>query len=261
MASMNKLERVDVIMRTLRSHNASTVQELSGLLGVSHMTIRRDLASLAHDGKIRLLYGGIVLAPGGEASPGESYYSLISAGSRNPDSKKRIAALAASLVEPEDSLIIDAGSTTEYFAKCLPEDREYKVLSYALNIVSETVRRKNVKTLFSGGIFHDNTLMFESPEALSLIRRYRATKAFISASGIDYRFGVTCMNSYERETKKAVILSSMRKILLVDSSKFGIVKSDHFAELADFDEIITDAGIPAEYIEIIRKLGIALRIA
>jgi DeoR family deoxyribose operon repressor len=103
--------------------------------------------------------------------------------------------------------------------------------------------------------------MFESPEGLEMIRNFRATKAFISASGVSSQFGVTCMNSYERETKKVMIQSSRRKILLVDSSKFEVIRSDYFAELSDFDEIITDDGISSEYTGIIRDLGITLRIA
>ena len=94
-----------------------------------------------------------------------------------------------------------------------------------------------------------------------MIRNFRATKAFVSASGANNQFGVTCMNSYERETKKAILQSSMRKILLVDSSKFGVIRTDYFAELSDFDEIVTDAGISTEYSEFIKNLGIALRIA
>jgi DeoR family transcriptional regulator, deoxyribose operon repressor len=258
---MNKLERIDIIMQTLRTSKASTVQDLSRLLQVSHMTIRRDLVTLEKQEQIRILYGGIILTAAGEAESNESCYSLIDADAKFPEQKRRIGRLAASLIENEDNLIIDAGSTAEYFAKSLPEDREYTVLGYALNIISETVRRKNIRTMFSGGIFHENTLMFESPEGLEMISRYRATKAFITASGVDFRFGVTCMNPYERETKKAAIKSSMKKLLLVDSSKFGMVRSDYFAELSGFDEVITDDGISEEYAEIIKKLGITLRIA
>jgi len=158
-------------------------------------------------------------------------------------------------------LLIDVGSTTECMAKYLPEGFTYTVLCFSLNVVSETVRRKNCKTLFAGGLFHENTLMFEGPESLEMIHSFRATKAFMSASGANSQFGVTCMNGYERETKKAIIQSSLRKILLVDSSKFGVIRSDYFAELSDFDEIVTDAGIPREYEEYIRNLGIVLRIA
>jgi len=103
-------------------------------------------------------------------------------------------------------------------------------------------------------------LMFESTEGLQTIKNFRATKAFISAAGINAQFGVTCSNSYERKTKKVVIRSSMRKILIADSSKFGEIRSDYFAELSDFDEIITDSQIPQEYMDLIKELDITLRI-
>ena len=83
----------------------------------------------------------------------------------------------------------------------------------------------------------------------------------MTASGIDHKFGATCSNFYERPTKKALMQSSMKKILLVDSSKFGLIRSDYFADLDEFDEIITDKGIPDEYRKIIQSLGIILRIA
>jgi DeoR family transcriptional regulator, deoxyribose operon repressor len=258
---MNKTERMSLIMQTLTIKKASSVQELTEQLKVSHMTIRRDLGALVQSGKVKVYHGSVILHPSTPGRAEESYYSLIAAGAKHPESKRSIGQLAASLIEPEDTLIIDCGSTTEYLARYLPEGIRYTVLSYALNIVSETVRRQNCKSLFSGGEFHENTLMFESPEGLQMIRNFRATKAFISAAGVSRQFGVTCMNGYERETKKAMITSSMRKILLIDSSKFDVIRSGYFAELSDFDEIITDAGISAEYGETIRGLGITLRIA
>jgi DeoR family transcriptional regulator, deoxyribose operon repressor len=258
---MNRSERLDYILRTLETKKASSVQELSRELNVSHMTIRRDLIPLVDDEQVKILHGSVILHPKNDMRTGESYYSLIAAGANSPEQKRKIGLLAASLIEPDDTLIIDSGSTTEYLAKCLPEDKSYTVLCYSLNILSETVRRKNCKSLFAGGIFHENTLMFESPEGLDMIRRIRATKAFISASGASHQFGVTCMNSYERETKIAIIQSSMKKILLMDSSKFGVVRSDHFTDLSVFDEVVTDSGISTEYSEIIKGLGITLRIA
>jgi DeoR family transcriptional regulator, deoxyribose operon repressor len=258
---MTKTDRLNVIMQTLQISKASSVQELSRQLNVSHMTVRRDLVSLVESEQVKILHGSVILHPRTSARSDESYYSLIAAGARCPEEKRRIGQLAASLIEPDDTLIIDSGSTTEYLAKYLPESFPYTVLCYSLNIVSETVRRKNCRTIFAGGVYHENTMMFESPEGLDLIRRFRATKAFVSASGANHQFGVTCMNSYERETKKVMILSSLRKILLVDSSKLGTVRSDYFAEMVDFDEIITDAGISDEYAETIRGMGKTLRIA
>ena len=258
---MNRAGRLNTIMQTLQINRAASVQELSEQLKVSHMTVRRDLASLVQEEKVRVLHGSVILHPKSDIRQNESYYSLIAAGAEHPDLKRRIGQLAASLIEPEDTLLIDVGSTTEYLAKYLPENIPYTVLCFSLNVVSETVRRKNCKTLFAGGLFHENTLMFEGSESLHMIGNFRATKAFISASGANGQFGVTCMNGYERETKKAIIQSSMRKILLVDSSKFGVIRSDYFAKLSDFEEIVTDAGIPKEYEQLIKSLGIVLRVA
>lgn len=258
---MTKTERLDIIMERLNMDKTSTILELSRDLEVSPMTIRRDLAALSLEGKVRILYGSVMLHPDLPRRDGDGYYSLNAAGAQHADEKKRIGRAAASLVQADESLIIDCGSTTEYLARYLPEDAGFTVLCYSLNVVSECVRRRECKTHFSGGLFHENTLMFESPEGLQAIRHFRATKAFISASGVDARFGVTCSNSYERETKKAVIQSSMRKILVVDSSKFGAIRSAFFADLSDFDDIVTDSGIPDDFRKIIEDLGIPLIIA
>jgi DeoR family deoxyribose operon repressor len=258
---MTKSERMRTIMQALETNRALSIQELSRQLDVSPMTVRRDVAALANEDKVKVLYGSVMLHPNTPQRGNESYYSLIAAGAEHPEEKRRIGQLAASLIEAEDSLIIDCGSTTEYLAKYLPDNIKYTVLCYSLNVVAECVRRKNCRSVFSGGVFHENTLMFESTEGLETIRHFRATKAFISASGVNAQFGVTCSNSYERETKKVMIQSSMKKILVVDSSKFGVIRSDYFANLADFDEIVTDSGITNEYIDIIKSLDIPLRIA
>lgn len=111
-----------------------------------------------------------------------------------------------------------------------------------------------------GGALNGNTLVFESPEGLSLVRRYRAGKAFFSAGGVSDRLGVTCVNAAEAELKKAALASSQTRILLADSRKFGSVKPAWFAELSDFDAIITDQGISLDFVEIVRERGIALHV-
>ncbi len=84
----------------------------------------------------------------------------------------------------------------------------------------------------------------------------RANKAFVSAAGVDEKLGVTCANFHEVETKRAIIESSDIKFLLVDSTKFGKVTAAYFADLKEFDIVITDNGIPEKYLKILRDLGI-----
>ncbi len=257
---MKKTERHKHILKTLRMHTFSNVQVLSQCLEVSHMTIRRDLEELAEQNKVKILHGSVILSPAMSSLPNDNPYSIITEESMHIEEKQKIGILAASFVESGDTIIIDYGSTAEYFAKNLPSDIPLTVLSYSLNIVSDIASKDNCTLIFTGGLFHKNTLSFESPEGLEMIKNFRANKAFVTASGIDLKFGATCSNYYERPTKKALMQSSMKKILLVDSSKFGLVRSDYFADLNEFDEIITDNGIPNEYREIIFSLGITLKI-
>ncbi len=258
---MEKREkRLEKIIRILKMNNASTVQELAGELDVSHMTIRRDLEVLSGQNMVRIIHGGAVLIPESFEDKGESSYSLLTAGAVKTEEKRRIGKKAAGLIGEGDIIIIDSGSTTEYLARFLPDDLNLTVLCFAMNILKEIAGKRDIKIIFSGGVFHENTLMFESPEGIALIKRNRATKAFISASGVSEKLGVTCSNTYERETKRAAISSSLKRYLVVDSSKFGKVQSDHFAELEDFHYVITDSGISGEYKEILKELGLGLYI-
>ncbi len=256
----DKKERLDEILKILRIYNAASVNELADKLGVSHMTIRRDLQELEDQNYIQLLHGGAVLNPAQNSGPpsGEISYSLITAGSKQTKEKAAIGRYAASLIEAEDVISIDAGSTTEYIARSIPADLPLTVICYSFNILAELQKKKNCRVIFAGGYLHENTMMFESPEGISLIRRSRASKAFISAGGISKDLGVTCPNQYEMETKKAIIDSSISSILVADSSKIGKVHSTHFADLKDFDAFITDGGITEEYATLTEELGITL---
>ncbi len=252
---------MDRILEMLKRENGLPVQTIADHLGVSHMTVRRDLETMVGRELVRLIHGGVLLNPEMYAVERGTTYSLIAAGSVNAQKKRVIGAKAASLIEPEDTLIIDSGSTTEWIARYLPEAISLTVLSYALNVVTETARRPNCRSVFAGGILHENLLMFESPEGLAQIRRFRATKAFVSAAGVSEEFGVTCANAYERETKRAVMASAAERILVVDSTKFELIKSEYFAGLSEFDTIVTDDGADRSIIRAVKKLGIRLVVA
>jgi DeoR family deoxyribose operon repressor len=256
---MKKPERIGQIIETLQATYSASIRELARKLAVSEMTIRRDLELLARDNIVRLVHSGAVLNP--ENLGGlQPKYSLTEAGARMAEEKVRIGRRAASLIEPNDIVIIDSGSTTECLARSIPADLPVTVICFALNVLVEAHRNSACRLVFAGGALHENTLMFESPEGAQLVRRYRANKAFLSASGVSERLGVTCANSYEVETKKAALASSLTRVLLVDSSKFGRIQPAYFAELTDFELIITDSGLAPQTAESIRALGIELQI-
>ena len=232
------------ILDILSRESGASVNRLSEELEVSHMTIRRDLDLLEGDGLIDRFHGSVVLR--GPVDGSWRRYALSEASTRRHDEKQRIGKAAAALLLDGDVINIDTGSTTEQLARSLPTELSFTIICYTLNILLEASRRENCRIVFGGGYYHQNTMMFESDEGVELIRKNRATRAFLSASGIDSRLGVTCANPYERDTKKASMESSGMRILLADSGKFSAVGGVWFADVSDFDMIITDRGLPAE---------------
>ena len=254
------MQRLAGIVDTLRGENGATIRELAGKLAVSGMTIRRDLDELARDGIVRLVHAGAVLAP--EASQDFlPRYSLAEAVGERAEQKAAIGRAAAAMVADGAIVIVDSGTTTEWVARSLPAGLQATIICFALNILLEVHRRESCEVVFGGGTLHRDTLMFEGPESPALVRRHRATLAFVSAAGVSDRLGVTCVNPYEVETKRAAIASALLRVLVVDSSKFGRVQAAFVGELSDFDTVVTDGGIPPEFAELLPARGIELRIA
>jgi len=249
---MTKTVRLEKIRDYLRQKKSATIMELADLLAVSHMTIRRDLTSLSHNDRLKLIHGGVVFR---EDDPElKDKYSLTEARIDMQEAKKRIARKAAALIESGDSVIIDAGSTGELIATYLPEDFPLTVICYALNIASIVAAKPNCSLIVTGGYYHHSSMVLESNEGLSLLKQNRANKTFITASGVNIKLGVTCSNFFERTTKQAALKSANTKILVADSSKFGLIKTGHFADVEEFDIIITDKEVPEHTIEPIRKM-------
>jgi len=257
---IRKNNRINYLLSRLSIDGFANIKELSKKLEVSEMTIRRDLRELSKGNIVTLIPGGAILKRNPPIEIDEEKYLIQTAESLMLEEKIKISRKAASLVDPNDVIIIDTGSTTENLPKFIRENMPLTVICYALNILFNVYENKNWKLVFPGGYFHNNTLMFESPEGIEVIKKIRVNKAFISAAGVSEKLGVTCATDYEKETKKAGIESSDTKILLVDSSKFGKIKISHFADLNDFDIIITDTGISKEFEEIVKNIGIKLYI-
>lgn len=244
-------------MNTLRLRNMVNIRELTQKFNVSEMTVRRDLGVLASENLVDLIPGGAILK---RPEDNGGRYMVTNEESVRTIEKLKIGQRAVSLIDPGETIILDIGTTTEYMAKFLREDAPITVLCYTLNSLVEVYKKKNCSIIFSGGYYHTQTMMFESPEGIELIKRTRADKAFVSAAGVHRELGVTTVYPHELQAKKTILSSAKSRILVVDSSKFGKTKSVYFAALSDFQIIITDNGIPDDYANFIRELGVELLI-
>lgn len=249
---MTKPVRIERIKEYLRQKGSATITELAELLSVSHMTIRRDLASISQKEQVKTIHGGVVFHE--EEEEHKDRYSLSIARVQKLEEKQRIARKAVSLIESGDIIIIDAGSTGELIATYLPENIPLTVICSALNIAYIVSSKPNCSLIVSGGYYHRSSMVLESNEGLNLLKQNRANKTFITASGVSLQLGVTCSNFFERTTKQTALEAAITKILVADSSKFGMVKTGHFADIDDFDIIITDKGIDEKILKPIRAI-------
>lgn len=253
-----KINRLNKIMEILRNNNGASLKQIAQILDISEMTVRRDLQALSKNNLITLIKGVAIFNQNGNISLLNNEYDLNNEHIINVAEKQRIGQAAASLLEPEDVIIIDSGTTTELLAKYIPFNMNLTVVCYAMNTLIEVKKKSNCKIIFAGGYYHENTQMFHSPESIALISRTCANKAFIAAAGVNRNFYVTSIEQYEIETKIAALKSSLEKILLVDSKKFDKICPVMFGELSTFDKIITDTNLSDDWVRAIRDKNIEL---
>ena len=243
-AASRKGKRQQDLINIIETQGMLPVRSIAAMLNVSEMTVRRDLEKLRNDG--------------GAAGEQSGQYNLLEAIEHSNHQKEEIGKYAASLIEPNDVIIIDTGSTTARILPYLPENMNLTILSYNANVLIELRHKPGIQLLFCGGNYHLNTEMFESEEGIAFIRRIRANKAFLSAAGIHRELGTTCANTYEVATKQAAISSSSQKILVSDSSKFGRLRSAYFCDLDEIDTIITDHSLQKYWRDELRQRNIEL---
>lgn len=246
--------RINKIIDILKTKKGASVKELSSMLNVSEMTIRRDLAVLNEHKLVHNVCGAAMYNSQDEFD----LYDYNNQEILNKPEKIRIGEAAAKLVHNGDIIIIDNGTTTAMMANFIPNDIKITALFYNINVMLKLKDKPNVDMIFSGGYFRSNSQMFVSEEGVALIKKTRGTKVFVSAGGVHKNLGITCINGYELATKHAIMESCLQKILLADSSKFDKIQSVYFADLKDFDTIITDKNLSLDWQEHILSLGIEL---
>jgi DeoR family transcriptional regulator, deoxyribose operon repressor len=230
--------RVEKLSRTLAQRGVLHLREAASLLGVSEMTIRRDVA--ANRDQFAYLGGHIVSAA--DVAGGEGYV-LDQEADSHAEAKAAACARALSLIAPEDTIFLDCGTTIPYLAEKLPDDIPLTVVCYALNVANRLAAKPNVRMILLGGLYHVSSATFGGPDAVETMSRFGINKAFVSAGGVDRARGVSCSHFHEVPIKKAAIATALESHLVVDASKIGRVRPAVFAALSDFRFIISEEGM------------------
>lgn len=245
-------DRHEAIQELIRREGFATVASLVEAFGVSEHTIRRDLDSLAEQGKVVRVHGGVVAA--------DQDRPAVEPEIPFQEEKRRIGMAAAALVAPGEVVCIDAGSTTLEVARHLPSSG-VGVLTNAVNIAYEIARRRSDidVTLTGGSVINGQGEAFglSGPSTLqSLSQAGRVSKTIIGALGLDFEHGITDRWHFLAQVKRKMIEIADTVILVVDASKFGKRYLEVIADVSAIDILVTDRRVAEADLERLRSLGI-----
>ena len=224
-------DRVSVLAEALNGPGVLHLRDAARVLGVSEMTVRRDVAGVPD--RFSYLGGYIVQRRANRA------YVMAEEQGAHALAKSAICTLAAELIEDDDTVFIDCGTTMPHLVRQLPPGRAITVVCYALNIAVPLSTLPHVRLIVLGGLFNGSSASFAVEDGLATLSRLGINKAFISAGGVHAEKGVSCSNFHEVAIKAAAMRVALARCLVVDGSKLGKVKPAPFADLAAFDTVIT----------------------
>lgn len=226
--------RQEEILRMLEQKGSVTVQELKDVFGASESTIRRDLNVLHKKGALIKVFGGAVQTES-RINTREEEVALRKEQSR--EEKLRIARYAASLIEPDDSIYLDAGTTTGYMIPYLTE----RTAMFVTNAVSHALMlaENGFRVILIGGELKAATEAIVGNEAYVNLKKYNFTKGFWGANGVNPMAGFTTPDINEAMIKECAMKHTQRPYVLCDSRKFHQVSPVSFGEF-HAAQIITD---------------------
>ncbi|MFV2048140.1 DeoR/GlpR family DNA-binding transcription regulator [Metabacillus litoralis] len=252
---MLAVERHERILDQLDKNKIVKVSELSKLLEVTEKTIRGDLELLEKRGLLNRIHGGAVLAEDeGRMLPIAERQSGYS------DVKSAIAKEAVKLIEPNETILMDGGSTTIAIAELLGEF-PITVITNDLKIANVLLSKSNVQLIVLGGTRIDKSSSLMGAQATEMLKRMRVNRLFFGTTGISVEHGLTVFNSIHADWKKQIISCADHITLLADSSKFEKVALIQFAKFDEVNEIVTDTNLDPHIKETLENSHVRLHLA
>lgn len=223
------------ILTYLREKKEASVADLAGKFNVSLPTIRADLTFLEENNKLTRTHGGAIL----NKKIGE-YKTISEKKIINTDKKIMIAKKAIELVEENDTIALDSGTTSFALCKKLTSFKNLTLIINDFAIANFLSENSTFKLIFVGGLIGRDINSTNGPKALSFLDNINCDKAFLACESFDLKKGFSTFDENQAAFKKRLMETSKTKIMLLDSSKFDKVSSFTFSKIEDFDYLISD---------------------
>jgi len=251
---MQAEERQERIEELLNRAEFASLDELCELVDASPSTVRRDLQVLEGRGSIRRTHGGARLI-----NPRSEEFVFATRDTHQLEEKEAIGRACAELIRPNQSLILDAGTTVYHVARHL-ESRGPQIITNSLPVANHFASNPRVEVLLSGGVIYPRIGVLVGPLAVETFSKMHADVAIMSSGGITLD-GITNSHGLLIDIQRAMIAAAERVILCIDHSKFGRRSVSFLCPLSDIDVVVTDAQAPEDLLAAIRAQGIQTVVA
>lgn len=205
----------EIIFALRRAGGSMRIQALAQELQVTEETVRRNLKTLAKKGVVDKVHGGVSLSDQEDDGDFKQRLGL------RPDTKKKIAKCAASMISNGSSLFLDIGSTTSFIADALRDHGNLLVITNSVSVAYKLATRNNNRVFMAGGELRSQDGGAFNSQAREFANNFKTDFAVLSAAGINSENGFMLFDLEEAEYSRAIIANSKTRIVAADSSKFG----------------------------------------
>lgn len=251
---MQAEERQLRIEQYLQRVEFASLEELAQEVEASHSTIRRDLAVLEASGVLRRTHGGARVI-----TPRTDEYVFNSRDTHQLSEKESIGRACAELVQPGQTIIMDAGTTVYHVARHL-ESKRLQIITNSLPIANLFASDPLIEVVVSGGVIYPRLGVMVGPLAVEAFSRMHVDLAIMSAGGITLE-GVTNSHGLLIEIQHAMIQAAQRVIFCLDHTKLGRKSLSHLCELRSIHGVVTDAAAPPDLVQDLRDSGLEITVA
>ncbi len=244
-------DRQNQILQLVERQRRISVADICDTFEISEATARRDLETLAGEGKIQRVHGGAI--PNTQAPP---ELPILQRQGEQSEEKVRIGQAAATLVQPGETIYLGSGTTVLEAARALRGCRNLTVLTNSLPVINALAGAQGLTIICLGGMLRESEFSFIGHITEQAIAEVRADKVFMGTRAISLEYGLTHEYLPETMTDRLILKAGKEIIVLADHTKFGRAATVLLAPLERIHTLVTDKQTSQEFIEAVQQRGI-----
>lgn len=245
-------KRFSQIIKLFEEQEFWSVNQLAETLGVSLMTVRRDLDEMEEKKLIKRHHGGAVAI---KTQNNEPFY--VDRANVQVNEKRVIATLAATLVKDNTVIAIDSGSSCFELVKLI-KDRKLTVVTNSFRVMEGLLYSDNVKVIVPCGILRANEGSISGPDTVEFLSKFHVDQFFMGVGGIESNSGLTDYSIEDVAVKKMIISNASSVISLADSTKFNRVTFAQIGPASDTDILISERKPDGKLLEYLQRSGVKI---